>query len=51
VLSTADASTLVKHVFDGLTNAGDRRARFRVRLFDPDESEGVYFEIIVGEFL
>lgn len=43
-LSSADASTLAEHVFDGLTNARDRRSRFKVRLFDPDEPNGVYFE-------
>jgi hypothetical protein len=35
-LSTADATALADHVFDGLTNARERRARFKVRLFDPD---------------
>jgi hypothetical protein len=43
-LSDADASALAEHVFDGLTNARDRRARFKVRSFDPDEPDGVIFE-------
>ena len=43
-LSSADAAALAEHVFDGLTNARDRRARFKVRLFDPDEPNGVTFE-------
>lgn len=43
-LSSEDAATLAGHVFDGLTNARDRRARFKVRLFDPDEPDAVYFE-------
>jgi hypothetical protein len=43
-LSSADAATLAEHVFDGLTNARDRRARFKVRLFDPDEPNGIHFE-------
>ncbi|QQO35344.1 hypothetical protein JJC00_06575 [Bradyrhizobium diazoefficiens] len=43
-LSDADAAALAEHVFDGLTNARDRRARFKVRLFDPDEPDGVIFE-------
>jgi hypothetical protein len=43
-LADADATALAEHVFDGLTNARDRRARFRVRLFDPDQPEGVFFE-------
>jgi hypothetical protein len=43
-LSTADATALADHVFDGLTNARERRARFKVRLFDPDQLDGVYFE-------
>lgn len=29
---------------NGLTNARDRRDRFKVRLFDPDQPNGVYFE-------
>jgi hypothetical protein len=43
-LSAADATALAEHVFDGLTNARDRRARFKVRLFDPDQPEGIFFE-------
>ncbi|GIK80720.1 MAG: hypothetical protein BroJett024_18250 [Alphaproteobacteria bacterium] len=43
-LSDPDATALAEHVFDGLTNARDRRARFKVRLFDPDQPEGVFFE-------
>lgn len=43
-LSDADAAALAEHVFDGLNNARDRRARFKVRLFDPDEPDGVIFE-------
>jgi len=43
-LTDADASVLAEHVFDGLTNARDRRARFKVRLFDPDQPNGVTFE-------
>lgn len=43
-LPAADATALGEHVFDGLTNARERRARFKVRLFDPDQPEGVSFE-------
>jgi hypothetical protein len=43
-LAEEDASALAEHVFDGLTNARERRARFKVRLFDPDQPEGVPFE-------
>jgi hypothetical protein len=43
-LSEADATALAEHVFDGLTNARDRRSRFKVRLFDPDQPDGVFFE-------
>lgn len=43
-LSDPDATALAEHVFDGLTNARDRRARFKVRLFDPDQPDGVFFE-------
>src|SRR5262249_47601041 len=43
-LSVADATALAEHVFDGLTNARDRRARFKVRLFDPDQPDGIFFE-------
>jgi hypothetical protein len=43
-LSSTDATALAEHVFDGLTNARDRRARFKVRLFDPDQPDGVTFE-------
>lgn len=43
-LADADAVVLAEHVFDGLTNARDRRARFKVRLFDPDQPDGLYFE-------
>ncbi|MDA9433697.1 hypothetical protein [Bradyrhizobium sp. CCBAU 51627] len=43
-LSGTDALALAEHVFDGLTNARDRRARFKVRLFDPDKADGVIFE-------
>jgi pimeloyl-ACP methyl ester carboxylesterase len=49
-LSDADAAALAEHVFDGLTNARDRRARFRVRLFDPDQPEGVFFDMpMIGQ--
>jgi hypothetical protein len=43
-LSDADATALAENVFDGLTNARDRRARFKIRLFDPDQPDGVLFE-------
>lgn len=43
-LSDPDAMALADHVFDGLTNARDRRARFKVRLFDPDQPDGIQFE-------
>ena len=43
-LSSTDATAFAEHVFDGLTNARDRRARFKVQLFDPDEPNGVTFE-------
>ena len=43
-LSDSDAAALAEHVFDGLTNARERRARFKVRLFDPDQPDGVHFE-------
>ena len=44
VLSDQDAASLAEHVFDGLTNARERRSRFKVRLFDPDVPDGVSFE-------
>ncbi|HEX5281029.1 MAG TPA: hypothetical protein VFW28_13200 [Micropepsaceae bacterium] len=43
-LSDSDAAALAEHVFDGLINARERRARFKVRLFDPDEPDDVTFE-------
>ena len=43
-LSETDAVTLAEHVFDGLTNARERRARFQARLFDPTLDEPVLFE-------
>jgi hypothetical protein len=43
-ISPDDAATLAEHVFDGLTNARDRRARFKVRLFDPETPGGALFE-------
>lgn len=43
-LSEADAVTLAEHVFDGLSNARERRSQFKVRLFDPDVEGGVHFE-------
>jgi hypothetical protein len=39
-ISPDDAATLAEHVFDGLTNARDRRARFKVRLFNPERPGG-----------
>jgi hypothetical protein len=39
-ISPDDAATLAEHVFDGLTNASDRRARFKVRLFNPERPGG-----------
>lgn len=43
-ISPDDAATLAEHVFDGLTNARDRRARFKVRLFDPERPGGAPLE-------
>ena len=43
-ISPEDAATLAEHVFDGLTNARARRARFKVRLFDPETPGGTSFE-------
>lgn len=43
-LSQADATILAAHVFDALTNARERRSRFKVRLFDPDIEGGIHFE-------
>jgi len=43
-ISPDDAATLAEHVFDGLTNARERRARFKVQLFDPDKPGGASFE-------
>jgi hypothetical protein len=43
-LTEADAATLAEHVFDGLTNARERRARFAAQLYDPSKPEGVLLE-------
>lgn len=43
-LTDPDATALAEHVFDCLTNARERRTRFKVRLFDPDEPKGINFE-------
>jgi hypothetical protein len=43
-LTHDDAITFAEHVFDALTNARERRTRFKVRLFDPEMPDGRSFE-------
>jgi hypothetical protein len=43
-IAAADAATAAEHVFDGLTNMRDRRARFRFTHFDPQHPERVTTE-------
>lgn len=40
----SDAMALAEHVFDRLTNARERRARFSARLFEPGRPDGVLLE-------
>lgn len=40
----SDALAIAEHVFDGLTNARERRTRFAARLFEPSTPEGVLLE-------
>lgn len=43
-ITDADATALAEHVFDGLTNAREKRARFMTRLFDPGTPKGMVLE-------
>jgi hypothetical protein len=43
-IAAADAVTIAEHVFDGLINMRDRRARFRSTHFDPQHTERVTTE-------
>lgn len=43
-IGSGDAASIAEHVFDGLTNARERRARFVSTLFDPQHAERVTIE-------
>lgn len=43
-ITSADAAIVAEHVFDGLSNARERRTRFMARIFDPHKPEGALLE-------